>query len=199
VNPVETEVGNLGFITEGVATFVINTPVSRIFPFQIQNRTLFRAIKNKRFITSQNSSVSCTLFQSLLRLAASCTIHAPFSRCCLLCCCYFLPSKVGLSIHWAILLRSIMSSNRTSTHHIHRHADIVRHTFNWAAYFAALFIPSQFLPFRMERFFSAPLHSVPTTSLLPLRAARLVFSKKSHKTAPCNAGSCHSFLENCYV
>jgi hypothetical protein len=199
VNPVETEVGNLGFITEGVATFVINAPSSRIFPFQIQNRTLFGVIRNRRSITLQRAFISCTLFQSLLRLAASCTILAPFFRCCLPCCCYFLPSKVEPCMLWAMLLKSFMTSNKIKTHRIHRHADIVRHTCNWAAYFAALFIPSQFLPFRTERFSSALLHSVPTNPLSPLRAARPVFSKKSHKTAPCNAGSCHSFLENCYV
>ena len=197
MNPVGTEVGNLGFITEGVATFVTNAPASRMFPFQIQNWTLFRAIRNKRFIMLQRAFISCTLLQSLLRLAASCNFPVLFSRYCLPCCC-FLPSKAELCMLCTMLLRSMISS-MTSTHRIHRHADIVRHTCNWAAYFVALSIPSQFLPFRTELFSSAPLHSVPTNLLSPLRAARPVFSKKSHKTAPCNAGSCHSFLENCYV
>ena len=198
MNPVGSEVGNLGFITEGVATFVTNAPGSIIFPFQIQNWTLFRAIRKRHSITLQRSSAPCTIVQSLLRLTASCTIHAPFSRCCLPCCCFF-PSKAELCMLCAMLLQSIMSSNRTSTHRIHRHADIVRHTCNWAAYFVALSIPSQFLPFRTELFSSAPLHSVPTNLLSPLRAARPVFSKKSHKTASFNARLCHSFLENCYV
>ena len=197
MNPVGSEVGNLGFITEGVATFVINAPGSRIFPFQIQNWTLFHAIRKRRSITLQRSPASCTIFQSLLRLTASCTIHAPFSRCCLPCCC-FLPSKAELCMLCAMLLRTMISS-MTSTHRIHRPADIVRLIHNWAAYLVALSIPSQFLPFRTELFSSALLHSVPTNLLSPLPAARLIFSKKSHKTASFNARLCHSFLENCYV
>lgn len=197
MNPVETEVDNLDFITEDVATFVTNAPGSRIFPFQIQNRTLFRTIRNRRSITLQKSSASCTIFQSLLRLAASCNFPVPFSRCCLPCCC-FLPSKAGLCMLCAMHLRSMISS-MTSTHRIHRHADIVRLTHNWAAYLAALPIPSPLSPFRTERYSLIPFHSVPTNPLSPLRAARLVFSKKLHKAAPFNAGLRHSFLENCYV
>ena len=197
MNPVETEVGNLGFITQCVATFVTNAPGSRIFPFQIQNWTLFRAIRNRRSITLQRTFISCTNFQSLLRLAASCNFPVLFSRYCLPCCC-FLPSKVELCMLCTMLLRSIISS-MTNTHRIHRHADIVRLTHNWAAYLAALPIPSQLLPFQAKRYSLTPLHSVPPNLLSPLHAARPVFSKKSHKTTPCNAGSCHSFLENCYV
>ncbi len=197
MNPVGSEVGNLGFITEGVATFVINAPGSRIFPFQIQNWTLFRAIRKRRSITLQRSPASCTIFQSLLRLVASCTIHAPFCRYCLPCCCFF-PSKAELYMLCIMHLRSMISS-MTSTHRIHRHADIVRLTHSWAAYLAALPIPSPLSPFRAERYSLIPFHSVPTNPLSPLRAARPVFSKKSHKTASFNARLCHSFLENCYV
>ncbi len=193
MNPVGTEVGNLGFITEAVATFVTNAPSSKIFPFQIQNRTLFLAIKNKRFITLQRSPATCTLFQSLLRLAASCNFPVLFSRYCLPCYC-FLPNKTELCILCTMPLR-----NKISTHHIHRHTDIVRLTHNWAACLAALPSPSQLPPFRVERYGLIPLHSVSTNPLSLSRAARPVFSKESHKTAPCNAGSCHSFLENCYV
>ena len=193
MNPVGTEVGNLGFITEGVATFVTNAPGSKIFPFQIQNRILFRAIKNKRFITLQRSPATCTIFQSLLRLVASCNFPVLFSRYCLPCCC-FLPNKTELCMLCTMLLR-----NKISTHRIHQHADIVRLIHNWAACLAALPSPSQLPPFRVEQYGLTPLHSVPTNPLSLSRAARPVFSKESHKTAPCNAGSCHSFLENCYV
>ena len=197
MNPVGSEVGNLGFITEGVATFVINAPGSRIFPFQIQNWTLFHAIRKRRSITLQRSPASCTIFQSLLRLVAPCTIHAPFCRCYLPCCCFF-PSKAELYMLCIMHLRSMISS-MTSTHRIHRHADIVRLTHSWAAYLAALPIPSPLSPFRAERYSLIPLHSVPTNLLSPLPAARLIFSKISHKTASFNARLCHSFLENCYV
>ena len=178
MNPVGTEVGNLGFITEGVATFVTNAPGSKLFPFQIQNRTLFRAIKNKCFITLQRSPSTCTIFQSLLRLAASCNFPVLFSRYGLPCCC-FLPNKTELCILYTMPLR-----NKISTHRIHQHTAPS---------------PSQLSSFRVERYGLIPLHSVPTNSLSLSRAARPVFSKESHKTAPCNAGSCHSFLENCYV
>ncbi len=197
MNPVGTEVGNLGLFTEGVATFVTNAPGSRTFSFQIQNWTLVRTLQNRRFITLQRLPASCTLLQSLLRLAASCNFPVFFSRYCLPCCC-FLPSKAALCMLCTMLLRSMISS-MTSTHRIHRHADIVRLTHNWAACLAALPIPSQLPPFPAKRYSLTPLHSVPTNLLSPSRAARPVFSKKSHKTAPCNTGSCHSFLENCYV
>ena len=197
MNPVGTEVGNLGFITEGVATFVTNAPGSIIFPFQIQNWTLFRAIRKRHSITLQRSPASCTIFQSLLRLTASCTIHAPFCRCYLPCCCFF-PSKAELYMLCIMPLLSKVSS-MTSIHRIHRPADIVRLTHNWAAYLAALPIPSPLSPFRAERYSLIPFHSVPTNLLSPLPAARPVFSKKSHKTASFNVRLCHSFLENCYV
>ncbi len=197
MNPVETEMDNLDFITEGVATFVTNAPGSRIFPFQIQNWTLFRAIRKRRSITPQRSPAPCTIFQSLLRLVASCTIHAPFCRCYLPCCCFF-PSKAELYMLCIMPLLSKVSS-MISIHRIHRHADIVRLTHNWAAYLAALPLSFQLPPSRVERCGLIPLHSVPTNPLSPLRAARLVFSKKSHKTASFNARLCHSFLENCYV
>ncbi|RFC41176.1 MAG: hypothetical protein DID89_2727546151 [Candidatus Nitrotoga sp. CP45] len=192
MNPVGTEVNNLGFITEGVVTFVTNAPGSKLFPFQIQNRTLFRAIQNKCFITLQRSPATCTIFQSLLRLAASCNFPVLFSRYGLPCCC-FLPNKTELCILYTMPLR-----NKISTHRIHRHTDIVRLIHNWATRLAALPSPSQLSPFRVERYGLIPLHSVPTNPISLSRAARPVFSKESHKTAPCNAGSCHSFLENCY-
>ena len=182
MNPLETEVGYLGFTTEDYATFLTNAPGSRIVPFQIQNRAIFRAIRNRRFITLEKSSASCTIFQSLLRLAASCNFPAPFSRCCLPFCC-FLPSKAERCMLCGMLLRSNISS-MTSTRRIHRHADIVRLIHNWAAYLAALPISWQLPPFRAERYGLAPLHSVPTISLSPLRVARQFFSKKLHKIEP---------------
>lgn len=197
MNPVGTEVGNLGFITEGVATFVTSAPSSRVFPFQIQDWTLVRTIRNRHFITPQRSPAPCTIFQSLLRLVASCTIHAPFFRCYLPCCCFF-PSKAELYMLCIMPLLSKVSS-MISIHRIHRRVGIVRLIHNWAAYLAALPLPLQLPPSRVERCGLTPLHSVPTNLLSPLRAARLIFSKKSHKTASFNARLCHSFLENCYV
>ena len=135
--------------------------------------------------------------QSLLRLAASCNFPVPFSRCCLPYCC-FLPSKAERHTRCTTLLRNKISST-TSMHHIQRHVGLVRHTHNWVAYLAALPIPSQLLPSRAKRYGLTPFHSIPTNPLSPLRAARQVFSNKLHKTTPCNAGSYHLFLENCYV
>ena len=197
MNPVGTGVGNIGFITEGVATFVTNWPSARIFPCPIQNWTLVRTIRNRRFVALQRSSASCTLVQSLLRLKEPCTIHAPFSRCYLPCCCFF-PSKAELCMLCIMPLLSKVSS-MISTHRIHQRVGIVRLIHNWAAYLAARPLPLQLTPSRVERYGLTPSHSVPTNPLSPLPAARLIFSKKSHKTASFNAGLCHSFLENRYV
>ena len=197
MNPIGTVVGNLRFITKCVETFVTNTPDSRIFPLQIQNWTLFLAIRKRRSITLQRAFISCTHFQTLLRLTASCNFPLFFFRCCLPCCC-FLANKGELGMLCTMLLLS-MPSSMISTHRIHRHADFLLLIHIWAACLAALRIPSQLLPFQAKRYGLTPLHSVRPNLLSRLHAARPVFSKKSHKTTPCNAGSCNSFLENCYV
>ena len=134
----------------------------------------------KRFNTLQTAFISCTIFQSLLRSAASCNSTVLFFRYCLPYCCFF-PSKAELCMLYTMFLRSMISS-MINTHHIHRPADIVRLTPSLAAYLAALIIPSQLLLFQAKRYGLTPLHYVPNNPLSPLRAARLDFSKKLHKT-----------------
>jgi hypothetical protein len=170
VNPVEAAVVNSDFIAEDVAAFVTIAHGSRIFPVQIQNRTLFRAIRNGHFITLQRSFVLCTIFQSFLSLATSCNFHLPLSRYSLPWCCFF-----------------------------PRNPCIVRLTHSWAVNSAAPSIPLQLLLFRAKQYDLTAIHSFPTNLLSLLCTTRQIFYKKLEKTAPLNVGLCHTFLENGYV